>query len=200
MGTGPILVVDNGTHYLAELERALRLLAVPFRTLQGETPGEVAAAASGVILTGGEQHLYGATAPDALVPSLRLIHRGEVPILGLCLGCQLIAWTHGGSITRLASAVDEVVEVELVGECDIFAGLPARIPVVMAHNDAIVDVGPEIVAVARSKYGEFEAIQHRSRPVFGVQFHPEVSGGLGRHVLANFASLCLGSRVERLAV
>jgi GMP synthase (glutamine-hydrolysing) len=192
MGAGPILVVDNGTHYLGELRRALTLVGLPHRLHPAELPLRpgALASASGIILTGGQAHLYGRVAPADVSLSLRLIEGASVPLLGLCLGCQLVAWAYGSTIAPLPEPVDRPAEVELVNEDAIFAGIPSPVPMVMSHEDAIVDAGLSIARLARSGYGDFEAIRHRRRPQYGVQFHPEVSGEMGRRLLANFGAIC----------
>ena len=192
MSEGPLLVVDNGTHYLSELRRALTLLEVPHRVHDSDRPlpaGERTAAA-GIILTGGELHLYGRAAPAGAALNLELIEHATVPILGLCLGCQLIAWAYGAVIERLPAPVDCPADIEILSSDELFAGIPSPTPMVMAHNDAIVDVGVSLAVLARSEFGEFEAIRHRRRAQYGVQFHPEVSGEMGRRLLGNFAALC----------
>lgn len=101
----PILVIDNGTHYLDQLQRALRLLGVRFRLCPGDglLSDLELDEAGGTILTGGEVHVYEA---DQLVLSCQLIERAPVPILGLCLGSQLIAHVFDGTIEALPAPVD----------------------------------------------------------------------------------------------
>ena len=188
----PILVIDNGTHYLEQLQRALRLLRVPFRVQPGGTfPGpELLDAATGIILTGGEVHVFEADQLEQVAVSCRLISEAPRPILGLCLGCQLVAHVFGGTIRPLPVPVDRPVDIEWLASDALNDGLPRVCPMVMAHNDTVTRPGPGLVTLARSNFGAHEAIRHRTRPIFGVQFHPEVSGDFGRRVLANFWAIC----------
>jgi GMP synthase-like glutamine amidotransferase len=192
MGTGPILVVDNGTHYLSELRRALTLIGVPHLVHDAQhqlAPGELAGA-WGIILAGGQAHLHTPVAPAEVSLSLHLIEHADVPILGLCLGCQLVAWAYGSTIAPLVEPVDRPAEIEVVADDPLFAGIPSHTPMVMSHEDGIADAGLCIATLARSEFGEYEAIRHRRHPQYGVQFHPEVSGDMGRRLLANFAAIC----------
>lgn len=192
VGAGHLLVVDNGTHYLSELERALKLLDVPYRlqAAAADMPSDGLDDVVGVILTGGQVHIYEPSAAAHVSLSLRLVQQVTVPLLGLCLGCQLIAWHHGARVERLPEPIDQPTSIHILVDDALFAGVPSPAVMVMAHNDAIVDLGPTCVALARSQSGEFEAIRHRHRPLYGLQFHPEASGEPGRRLLANFASLC----------
>jgi GMP synthase (glutamine-hydrolysing) len=189
---GPMLVVNNGTHYLAEIQRALRLSGVRFRLLRGDLPSKDLAlqGAGGIILTGGEVHVYEPDQLDQVALSCELIKSAPLPILGLCLGCQLIAYMFGGIVAPLPVPVDRPVDIEWIRPDPLYAGVPAVSAMVMAHSDAIVDPGPDIVTLARSRFGGHEAIRHRTKPIYGLQFHPEVSGEHGRRILSNFAYLC----------
>ena len=188
----PILVIDNGTHYRGELERALSLVGVEFSIEQGDAArAEVDLdAASGVILSGGEVHVYRPDQLQEVQLSCRLIEAGSLPILGLCLGCQLLAHVFGGTVEPLPGPVDQPVDVEWQSADPLRAGLPSVVPMLMAHSDAVTDPGPLLVTLARSRFGAHEALRHRTRPLYGIQFHPEVSGTLGRQVLANFVTIC----------
>lgn len=189
---GPMLVVDNGTHYLDELQRALSLSDIRFRLQRGDLRSEDRAlqSAAGIILTGGEVHVYQSDELEKVALSCELIRSAQLPILGLCLGCQLIAHMFGGTVAPLPAPVDRPVEIEWIYPDPIHKGVPAVSPMVMAHNDAVVDAGPDIVTLARSSLGSHEAIRHRTQPMYGLQFHPEVSGEHGRRILLNFAYLC----------
>jgi GMP synthase (glutamine-hydrolysing) len=189
---GPLLVVDNGTHYLGELQRALRLIEVRFRLCRGDLRVEDLALgdASGIILTGGGVRVYQPDELEQVALSCELISSARLPILGLCLGCQLIAQMFGGTVAPLAASVDRPVDIEWICPDPLHEGVPSVSTMVMAHNDAVVDPGPAIVTLARSNLGDYEAVRHRTRPIYGLQFHPEVSGEHGRRILSNFAHLC----------
>jgi GMP synthase (glutamine-hydrolysing) len=201
----PILVIDNGTHYLAELERALHILRVAVRRHPGTAPVGQAMLdeAGGIILTGGEVHVYRADQLEAVAESCRLIRIARVPVLGICLGCQLIAHVFGGTVGALPAPVDRPVDLQWLVADPLNAGLPGVCPMVMAHHDTVIDVPRDIVTLARSRFGSHEAIRHRTRALYGVQFHPEVSGTYGRRLLANFAVMAAGqsnAEVRALAV
>jgi GMP synthase-like glutamine amidotransferase len=64
----------------------------------------------------------------------------------------------------------------------------------LAHDEQVADLPAPLVHLARSPVGVYEAIRDGDRPVYGVQFHPEVSGHAGRVLLANFLDICATRR------
>ena len=187
-----LIVVNNGTHFLAEMQSALARLDVEYDLVPGYeslTP-DMLASFSGVILTGGDVHVHvprdlAATALDEQILTL-----GTTPILGICLGHQLVAHHWGATIEALRTPVDRHEVVEIVRDDPLFAGLAPRIAVRMAHDDAVTTLPAPLVRLARSRFSEYEAIRHEERLVYGLQFHPEASGDTGLTILGNFVRLC----------
>lgn len=118
---------------------------------------------------------------------------GNIPILGVCLGHQDICAAFGASITyakRLMHGKQSTVTFDT--DCPLFQGLPESGRVARYHSLAAdPDTLPECLEVtARTEDGEVMAVQHRERPVFGVQFHPEsILTPDGRTMLDNFIHL-----------
>jgi anthranilate synthase/aminodeoxychorismate synthase-like glutamine amidotransferase len=113
----------------------------------------------------------------------------EVPILGVCLGHQAIGEAFGGCVVRAQRPMHgKASEVTHEGE-GIFRGLPSPLRVGRYHSLIVEpDSVPETLRVtAWSAEGEIMALQHRSLPIFGVQFHPEsVLTDCGYRLLSNF--------------
>lgn len=191
-----LMVVNNGTHFLAEMQDALLRLDVEYTVVPGyeSMSADVLASFSGVILTGGQTHIYEPQELEAIPLNEKILTLAKRPILGVCLGHQLIAHHYGATIAPLEISADQNEPVEIVQDDPLFAGLPKRIVVRVAHDDAITELGKALVPLARSAVSEFEAIRHRTYPVYGLQFHPESSGEPGMTILRNFARLC--SRVD----
>ena len=97
---------------------------------------------------------------------MELIKTTEIPVLWICLGCQLIAHAFGSKVTKMSE--------KLVKEIEIRNGLDKKeYKVFEAHKYAITTLWKEIQWVAKSKYG-YEIIRHKTRPIRWFQFHPEV--------------------------
>ncbi|ADY01622.1 glutamine amidotransferase of anthranilate synthase [Vulcanisaeta moutnovskia 768-28] len=118
--------------------------------------------------------------------------RGRVPILGICLGHQLIGVAFGARIRRARTIKHGKTSIiRLIKPSLIFQGLPEKIEGMRYHSLVIDDVPSELIITAVSEDdNEVMAIQHREYPIFGVQFHPESIGTpMGKEILKNFLSL-----------
>ncbi len=130
---------------------------------------------SAIILSPGPGH------PDALPESIRLIHevRDSIPILGVCLGHQLIAAAFGGTIAE-APVIrhGKVSNIKHNGE-GLFKGFSDPLPVMRYHSLALQDeTVPDCLEVQATALddGCIMAIKHQSLPIYGFQFHPESIG------------------------
>jgi anthranilate synthase/aminodeoxychorismate synthase-like glutamine amidotransferase len=126
--------------------------------------------------------------------SAELIGRlhGHAPILGVCLGHQLLAEMHGGTVTHARRLVHgKAGTVEVVADDPLFAGLGERFEAGRYHSLAAVEPLPDgFVLTARAADGEVMAMRHRDAPTHGVQFHPEsILTPLGPRLLRNFLEL-----------
>jgi para-aminobenzoate synthetase len=118
-----------------------------------------------------------------------LVRRAEVPVLGVCLGHQVIATVLGGRVERVEPAHGLVGRVVHDGS-GLFAGLPSPLDAVRYHSLAVTEVPAELRVTARSDDGLVMALQHRERPLHGVQFHPEsVLSTYGRELVARFLAV-----------
>ena len=130
--------------------------------------------------------------PEAAGRSLEMIAAAEreaVPLLGVCLGHQAIAALHGGRVDRApAPRHGKSSPIHHEGS-DLFAGIPSPFEAGRYHSLVVEEEAlPDVLRVtARSADGLVMALSHRSKPVFGVQFHPEsVLTPCGEVLLANF--------------
>jgi len=113
----------------------------------------------------------------------------DLPILGVCLGHQAIGQAMGGVVEGAKDIVHgKVWDVKVLGG-DLFNGVPEHFEAVRYHSLAIRRNGmPNVLTVdAETADGEIMAVSHATRPVYGVQFHPESIGSqFGKVMLANF--------------
>ena len=116
----------------------------------------------------------------------------EIPILGVCLGHQSICAAYGGKITYAKELMHgKTSEIQIEPENKLFQGLPNSLKVGRYHSLAAKeDTLPEEMKVtARTVDGEIMAVEHRTDPVYGLQFHPEsILTPDGKKILANFFS------------
>lgn len=114
----------------------------------------------------------------------------EAPILGVCLGHQVIYEAFGGTVAYANEVVHGAAStVMLSGDCPLFAGVAPLIQAARYHSlVGLKDSLPEAMRVtAWTQDGEIMAAQHRDYPVYGLQFHPEsILTPEGKRIIANF--------------
>ncbi|MCD8331791.1 MAG: aminodeoxychorismate/anthranilate synthase component II [Oscillospiraceae bacterium] len=115
--------------------------------------------------------------------------RGEIPILGVCLGHQAICTAYGATVSYAKTLMHgKQSQATLDADCPLFKGCPPVTPVARYHSLSVVEETlPETLSVlARADDGEVMAVGHQKYPVFGLQFHPEsIMTPEGPHMLAN---------------
>jgi len=116
----------------------------------------------------------------------RVARTGEVPVLGVCLGLQGMVVALGGTVERVEPAHGDVATVVHDG-AGVFRGVPSPFRAVRYHSLAATLVPDDLVVTATADDGTVMGLRHRTRPLEGVQFHPEsVLSEHGRRLIANF--------------
>ncbi|MEU5362031.1 aminodeoxychorismate synthase component I [Streptomyces sp. NPDC005925] len=128
--------------------------------------------------------------------SARLLQTAPVPVLGVCLGHQGIGHAEGARIVPAPEPRHGYLSRITHDEKGVFAGLPQGFTAVRYHSLCVAEPLPDsLEATAWSEDGVIMGLRHRTRPIWGVQFHPEsVSTEHGRRMMANFRDLTLAHR------
>jgi anthranilate synthase/aminodeoxychorismate synthase-like glutamine amidotransferase len=184
-----VVVVDHHDSYTWNL---VHLLA----SVTGELPEVVQHDATSaahvlsfthVVLSPGPGH---PADPADFAVGTEVLRSARVPVLGVCLGMQGLVTAYGGRVERVPPAHGEVATVTHDGT-GLFAGIPSPYPVVRYHSLAATRLSDELVVTARC-LGEDGAdvvmgVRHTSRPLHGVQFHPEsILSEHGARLVTNF--------------
>jgi GMP synthase (glutamine-hydrolysing) len=154
------------------------------------------------IILSGQSHPWSIYTPESLAGVFDVIHEAKQPILGICGGHQQIAISYGstlGIMKRVAPGegyegavkVRGFYDVETNGE-DIFAEMPRRLSVWQSHYEEVKELPENFELMASSETCRIEAMRHVSRPLFSVQFHPELfdeEHPQGQNILENFLEL-----------
>lgn len=140
----------------------------------------------GLILSGGPSSVYDNDAPVSAPEFLEL----GIPVLGICYGSQLMTLQLGGSVEKAEKREFGKADLAVHLNDGLFAGLEqnrAEYQVWMSHGDRVEKLPAGFIISATSEHSPNAAIRHESKPLFGVQFHPEVAHTLiGVDVLRNF--------------
>jgi GMP synthase-like glutamine amidotransferase len=147
-----------------------------------------------VVISGGPHLFTAGETGVALVERFAFIDRFATPILGICLGHQAIGLRFGAQVYR-GPAVRRPEPIHITAPHSLFAGIPSGAVFVEDHTEGIT-LPPGFSHLAESGTYPLEAMAHRSRPLYGVQFHPEVSGRVGERVLENFLELTFAWRAR----
>ena len=183
-----VLILDFGGQYNQLIARRVRECNVYCEVHPYNMPLEKIKAYDpiGIIFTGGPNSVYEETSPHVDAEVFRL----GVPILGICYGCQLMAWSLGGSVTAATDATAREygkTETYFTPTCKLFHNLPERGVTWMSHGDYMEKVPNGFSLVAHSDNCPNVAICDESRSFYGVQFHPEVNHTEnGTKMLRNF--------------
>ena len=128
--------------------------------------------------------------------SLDALNRAEVPVLGVCLGHQALAHVAGGTVEHAPEVMHGRLSPIHHDGSGLFAGIPDGFLAVRYHSLVVGTVPGELRMSAWTPDGVIMGLEHRARPLFGVQFHPEsVSTRHGRRILENFRDLTSARRV-----
>ncbi|MGB9735035.1 MAG: glutamine-hydrolyzing GMP synthase [bacterium] len=186
-----IVILDFGSQYTQLISRRIRELGVyshivPFNV----APDRILALnAKGIILSGSPYSVYQKDAPK---PDNKLFDLG-LPVLGICYGMQYITYKMGGIVQRSKQREYGRAEIELTCRSPIFKDMceQTRHTVWMSHSDRIEKIPEDFEVIASSLNSPVAAFQHKVKPIFGLQFHPEVSHTVdGRRILENFIKFC----------
>lgn len=182
-----ILFVDNGTKYSNELKSLLK------------TAGEVTVINDIarldnshnfdlVVLSGGHQHsIIGHH--DYYQKEINFIKNCNQPLLGICLGAELIAYTFGAKLEHLDKDEKGIKTITVLQNDGLFNDLK-DFKVFESHKWAITKLSDDLLGLAKSQDG-YEVIKHKDLLIYGFQFHPEMfeNKTVGAKIFNNFLKL-----------
>jgi anthranilate synthase component 2 len=183
-----LTLIDNYDSFTFNLVQFLGDLGADCHVVRNDktTPEEVLAAKPQAIILS-----PGPCDPDKAGICLDLIKAApdDMPIFGVCLGHQCIGQAFGGTIVRADKIMHGKLSPIAHNGDGLFKGLAAPLTVTRYHSLTIApDTLPDCLeATAQTDDGVIMAVQHKTRPIYGVQFHPEsIATMKGHHMLANF--------------
>ncbi|MFL5241652.1 MAG: glutamine-hydrolyzing GMP synthase [Gemmataceae bacterium] len=183
--TERILILDFGAQYAQLIARRVREQKVFCQLVRHDLSAARVAELkpSGLILSGGPASVYDPGAPlcDPRIFDL------NIPILGICYGMQLACQALGSKVQPSPSREFGRARCHVRDANGIFKGVPGDTEVWMSHGDQVNSVNGDFISLASTETCPVAAVRHRQRPVYGLQFHPEVSHTAeGSLILRNF--------------
>lgn len=183
-----VYVVDNGGQWTHREWRTLRYLGAEAEIIPNVTPLGKISDADGIVLSGGAPRVG---LSGDLGNCGEYLEKAECPVLGICAGHQFMARYFGGKCEPAKIPEFGRVEISVSNRDDIFKNLPKRMVVWESHNDEVTVLPENFELLASSENCKIQAMKHKSKPLYGLQFHPEVEHTeYGAQIFQNFLEEC----------
>lgn len=186
-----IFVVDNGGQWTHREWRTLRDLDVDTKIIPNTTSFEdiIKDNVNGLVLSGGAPRIG---LKDSLGNIEEYLEKACFPILGICAGHQFMAKFFGGKAEPSKIPEYGKIELTLLKENDpLFKGVAKNSIVWESHNDEVTKVPECFELLAESENCKVQAMKHKDKFFYGLQFHPEVEHTeFGEHIFKNFVKIC----------
>ena len=193
-----ILLIDNYDSFSYNLFQLVGTLNPDIRVVRNDllsVPEIEALSPEAILLSPGPGRPADAGICEEAVQKLS----GKIPILGVCLGHQAICEAFGGTVGYAKALMHGKSSLtKLAPSCPLFQDLPPEIPVARYHSLAAKEpLPPDLEAAAITEDGEIMALQHKTHPTFGLQFHPEsILTPDGETILKNFLTFAQNQKQE----
>ncbi len=186
-----VLVLDFGSQYAQLIARRVREQNVYAEIVRHDIAPERVRAhrPRGIILSGGPSSVYEPGAPRCHPEILQM----GIPVLGICYGMQLVTQILGGQVANSPAREYGRTRCFIQGDPHLFVGIMDQTDVWMSHGDQVSRVSEDFVSLAHTETCPLAAVRHRHLPVYGLQFHPEVTHTpQGSRILHNFVTMVCG--------
>ncbi|QDT37779.1 glutamine-hydrolyzing GMP synthase [Stratiformator vulcanicus] len=192
-GEQRVLVLDFGSQTAQLIARRVREQDVFCQIVRPDLSADRIRelAPKGLILSGGPASVYaeGAPQPDPAIFDL------DVPILGICYGMQIVCRAMGSEIKPGKSREFGRTEATVTDSSDLFFGITDSFTAWMSHGDQVEGLSENFDPLAVTDTCPAAAVRHKERPIFGLQFHPEVTHTqFGGQLLKNFVRDICGAK------
>ena len=181
-----VYVVDNGGQWTHRIWRVLRELDCESKIIPNTTPlSEIGV--DGLVLSGGAPRISWESPRLGLCTEY--LTKFREPILGICIGLQLMAVFYGEKAGPSEVPEYGLARIRVIEEDDLFKGIPREFLAWESHNDE-VKTAKNFSVLAESENCRIQAIKHLSKPHYGIQFHPEVTNTEhGEDIYRNFVEI-----------
>ena len=187
-----LLIIDNQSSYIKYFKRNfLSEQKFSYMFFDHNEPIKLPpkAIVNGIILSGGKGSPY---EPLNLTTDFVALMNFDVPVLGVCLGHEIIAVSYMGRIKRLPNIQNKKIKITITNLDDpIFKGLnKSEVYFKRRHYHCVSKLPSNFLVLGKSEICDNEIIKHKNKPIYGFQSHPEVSGEDGLLIIKNFLRIC----------
>lgn len=181
-----IVIINNNGQYNHRISRTLTYLGIENKLVPNTTKTDeiMTPDTEGIILGGGPSI-------ERIGNCKQIITQSNVPILGICLGHQIIAEVYGGKTKSAEIESYAQIDINIKDKTGLFEDMTDTLKVWASHKDEVVTLPPEFKVLADSNKCSIEAMKHEEKEIYGIQFHPEVQHTpKGGQILENFYKIC----------
>lgn len=185
MKSPTIVILDFGAQYVQLIARRVRENSVHSIIVPPDISEEALREhnAVGLILSGGPSSVHTDGAPRCRPEIFDM----NLPILGICYGMQLACDMMGGDVKPTQSREYGRTQMEIVDRDALLSHAPEQTTVWMSHGDIVNQLSSDFVSLAKTENCHYAAVRHKTKSVYGVQFHPEVTHTpIGNQIIRNF--------------
>lgn len=181
-----IVIINNFGQYNHRISRTLTYLGIENKLISNTTSIDEIKDLNpeGIILGGGPSI-------ENIGNCKEIIQQMDVPILGICLGHQIIAEVFNGETKSAEIESYAQIEINIIEESELFKDMGDSVKVWASHKDEVVKLPENFKILANSDKCSIEAMKHNEKPIYGIQFHPEVQHTPhGGEIFENFYRIC----------
>jgi GMP synthase (glutamine-hydrolysing) len=185
-----IYVIDNGGQWTHREWRTLRDLDVETEIVSNTTSFDdlIKERIDGLVLSGGTARIG---LEDSLGNTGEYLVKADFPVLGICAGHQFMGRFFGGKVKPSEMPEFGKVELTILKQNKLFDGVPEKSIVWLSHNDEVAKLPKGFEILAKSESCKIQAMKHQNKPIYGLQFHPEVEHTeYGEQMFNNFVKIC----------
>jgi len=184
-----ILLINNKSGLLPKLEDFLNKNKINYKTIGHDEKINFKKLNNikGVILSGGPGTPKG---PLNLKNNIYILKNIKVPILGICLGHEIIGYRYGAKFAKLKNTQEKIEKIFIIKNDIIFKGLKKEVNLRESHDYHLTTCPKNFEILAYSDTCPIEALKHKVLPIWTLQSHPEDSGKDGEIMLKNFLKIC----------
>ncbi len=183
-----ICIIACGSNKVTDIKSNLTQIGVESEIISMEDTTDTDLDIYSGIIISGSPILVTEDGMDEHLEKFKFLQDYNRPVLGICFGHQVLSLLHGAA-GSIGDAVKRDESIEIVEPSTLFSGIDDKTHFSQNHCE-YMSVPNDFILLAKSDSCQNEAMSHKARPLFGVQFHPEVSGVAGQTLLRNFVKLC----------
>ena len=179
-----LLIIDNGSLFIEEISKIISNQDIEYKLVKFDQISKSdLKESSSFILSGRRKNEQKMNAINSEI--IKHVVSENKSLLGICYGAEILALTLGGTIRRSNNLIEGIYTVKITESNPLCKN---SIEVYQSHSYEISKLGNQIQNLANSKTCKYEIIRHKDLPIFGTQFHPEMTND-GKSLIGSFIQI-----------